>query len=36
MLFEVSDQDLDAGGIGLVIEEGRCAFDAVSVKSDTC
>lgn len=34
-LFEVTDHDLDAGGIGLVIEEGRCAFEAVSAKSDS-
>jgi ADP-ribosylglycohydrolase len=31
-LFEVTDHDLDAGGIGLVIEEGRCAFDEISIK----
>lgn len=33
-LFEVIDHDLSAGGIGLVIEEGRCTFDEISAKAN--
>jgi len=34
ILFEVVDHDLDSGGIGLVIEEGRCTFDEISATTN--